>query len=165
MMRIGELAKVCATTVETVRFYEREGLLAAPVRSAGNYRLYSERAVDCIAFIRHCRALDMTLEEIRVLLRLRDSPDSSCAEVSAVLEEHIGHVSDRIVALRKLKHQLQDLHSQCRGDSQIAHCEIMSGLGERDERNTTAHHTSAHVPGTHHRPVVRKNSTRQNRLP
>ncbi|MCV6070998.1 MerR family transcriptional regulator, partial [Escherichia coli] len=68
-MKIGELAQTAGTGVETVRFYEREGLLPLPARSSGNYRVYNGEHVDRLAFIRHCRSLDMTLDEIRVLLR------------------------------------------------------------------------------------------------
>ncbi|WP_146053956.1 MerR family transcriptional regulator, partial [Pseudomonas syringae] len=73
-MKIGELAKLTDTQVETVRYYEREGLLPAPARSDGNYRLYTQAHVERLSFIRNCRSLDMTLEEIRSLLNLRDSP-------------------------------------------------------------------------------------------
>ena len=81
-MKIGELAERAGVQVETIRFYEREGLLQAAARSAGNYRIYESLHVQRLAFIRHCRSLDMTLDEVRVLLRLTDSPDESCAEVN-----------------------------------------------------------------------------------
>lgn len=64
-MKIGELAKVTQTQAETIRFYEREGLLTEPPRSNGNYRLYGQEHLERLAFIRHCRSLDMTLDEIR----------------------------------------------------------------------------------------------------
>ena len=71
-MKIGQLSEVARTQVETIRFYEREGLLAEPKRTAGNYRIYDQTHLDRLLFIRHCRALDMTLDEIRVLLRFLD---------------------------------------------------------------------------------------------
>ena len=71
-MKIGELAKLTDCQVETIRYYEREGLLPEPARSEGNYRLYTQAHVERLTFIRNCRSLDMTLEEIRSLLNLRD---------------------------------------------------------------------------------------------
>jgi DNA-binding transcriptional MerR regulator len=73
----------------TIRYYEREGPLLEPARSEGNYRLYTDIHVERLQFIRHCRVLDMMLEEIRNLLGLRDAPDENCSEVNALLDEHI----------------------------------------------------------------------------
>src|ERR1700757_4385845 len=95
-LKIGELAKRTDLLVETIRYYEREGLLPDPPRSEGNYRLYSVMHLERLQFIRHCRSLDMTLEEIRNLLRFRDAPDRNCGEVNALLDKHIEHVSSRI---------------------------------------------------------------------
>ena len=98
--RIGELASHLSVAIETIRYYEKEGLLPQPARSEGNYRLYSDAERQRLGFILHCRALDMTHEEIRNLLRLRDAPERGCAEVNTVLDEHIGHVADRMRVLR-----------------------------------------------------------------
>lgn len=113
-MKIGELARSAGCPVETVRYYEREGLLAAPARSEGNYRIYDASQVARLAFIRHCRSLDMTLDEIRRLLRLFDAPDGDLSDADAVLAEHIGHVADRITELQSLQHQLSTLRELCR---------------------------------------------------
>ena len=75
-MKIGELARIAMTQVETIRYYERAGLLPETARSEGNYRIYAEAHVERLSFIRNCRNLDMTLDEIRVLLRFRDAPSS-----------------------------------------------------------------------------------------
>lgn len=83
-LRIGELAQRTGTQVETIRYYEREGLLPEPARSEGNYRLYDRAHAERLSFIRHCRSLDMTLDEIRVLLQFRDAPEQNCGEVNAV---------------------------------------------------------------------------------
>ena len=99
-MKIGELAKLTDAQVETIRYYEREGLLPAPARSDGNYRLYTQAHVERLTFIRNCRSLDMTLEEIRSLLNLRDSPQDQCESVNALIDEHIQHVNDRIASLQ-----------------------------------------------------------------
>lgn len=73
-MKIGELAQASATPTETIRFYEREGLLPHAPRSQGNYRIYQNDHVDRLVFVRHCRSLDMALAEIRQLLQFKDSP-------------------------------------------------------------------------------------------
>jgi DNA-binding transcriptional MerR regulator len=80
------LAKATNTLPETVRFYEREGLLPAPARTEANYRMYSAEHVQRLAFIRHCRSLDMTLAEIRTLLHFKDAPTEDCADVDGPIE-------------------------------------------------------------------------------
>ena len=112
-MRIGELADATQTTVETIRFYEREGLLPAPARSTGNYRQYTPVHAERLAFIRHCRNLDMTMDEIRQLLQFRDAPGADCGQVDALLDEHIEHVAQRIRELRKLERELRMLRARC----------------------------------------------------
>lgn len=129
-MKIGALAAASATPVETIRYYEREGLLPAPARSEGNFRLYEAPHLERLQFIRHCRGLDMSLDEIRVLLRVRDTPAADCAEVNAVLDAHIGHVSRRIDELRQLQVQLSALRQRCGPAGDAAHCGILAGLSE-----------------------------------
>ncbi|WP_312205774.1 Cd(II)/Pb(II)-responsive transcriptional regulator [Pseudomonas kuykendallii] len=127
-MKIGELAKLADCLVETVRYYEREGLLPAPARSEGNYRVYGQTHVDRLVFIRNCRTLDMTLEEIRQLLALRDRPEDSCVEVNALVDEHIRHVDARIKSLLALQKQLTDLRHQCAKSQAAAACGILQQL-------------------------------------
>lgn len=100
----------------------------------------------------------MTLSEIRVLLRFRDAPQASCAEVTAVLEEHIGHVATRIQELRQLQTQLRLLRQRCNGaDEQAAACGILNGLGQatapRPGRRSKA--AQAHVHGAHGRTAAK----------
>ncbi len=127
-MKIGELAKAAQTQVETVRYYEREGLLPAAPRSVGNYRVYRAEHIERLAFIRHCRSLDMTLDEIRLLLRFKDAPQEDCGDVNTLLDEHIGHVATRIRELRGLEKQLKALRAQCAGGNDAAHCGILNQL-------------------------------------
>lgn len=127
-MKISELASATGTPVETIRFYEREGLLPAPARAANNYRVYGAAHAERLAFVRHCRNLDMTLDEIRVLLRHRDAPQERCGEVNALLDEHIGHVARRIRELRQLEKALKELRRQCGQDQPAAHCGILNEL-------------------------------------
>ena len=124
-MKIGELAKLTDCQVETIRYYEREGLLPEPARSEGNYRLYTQVHVERLTFIRNCRSLDMTLEEIRSLLNLRDSPQDQCESVNALIDEHIHHVKARIDGLLALQEQLLDLRQRCGGGNQ---CGILQQL-------------------------------------
>ncbi|MHC6227922.1 Cd(II)/Pb(II)-responsive transcriptional regulator [Pseudomonas sp. X10] len=125
-MKIGELAKATDCAVETIRYYEREQLLPAPARSEGNYRLYTQTHVERLTFIRNCRTLDMTLDEIRSLLRLRDSPEAQCESVNALIDEHIEHVQARIDGLLALQAQLVELRQHCH--AQEAQCSILQHL-------------------------------------
>lgn len=127
-MKIGELARSAQTRVETIRFYEHQGLLPRAPRTAGNYRVYGPGHLERLAFIRHCRSLDMTLDEIRVLLRCKDAPREECAEVNALLDERLGHVAARIRELRQLEKQLESLRRQCAGVREAANCGILNEL-------------------------------------
>ncbi|HBZ95335.1 MAG TPA: Cd(II)/Pb(II)-responsive transcriptional regulator [Pseudomonas sp.] len=124
-MKIGELAKKAGCQVETVRYYEREGLLPAPARSEGNYRLYGDEHLERLVFIRNCRTLDMTLEEIQRLLALRDLPHESCAGINSLVDEHIEHVEARITSLLALRDQLSDLRDRCNGPQEAEDCGIL----------------------------------------
>ncbi|AGZ33082.1 Cd(II)/Pb(II)-responsive transcriptional regulator [Pseudomonas sp. SWI6] len=125
-MKIGELAKATDCAVETIRYYEREHLLPEPARTDGNYRLYTQAHVERLTFIRNCRTLDMTLDEIRSLLSLRDSPEGSCGSVNALIDEHIAHVQARIDGLVALQEQLVELRQRC--NAQGNECAILQQL-------------------------------------
>jgi len=127
-LKIGELAAQADCPVETIRYYEKEELLPEPTRSQSNYRLYGARHVERLQFIRHCRSLDMTLDEVRELLRLRDAPEQNCGEVNALLDKHIGHVAQRIVQLQALQEQLHQLRAQCEVEQPARDCGILQGL-------------------------------------
>src|SRR5688572_10008900 len=113
LLKIGELAKRAGCLVETIRFYERDGLLPAPVRSTGNYRLYDEALLERLQFIRRCRSLDMSLGELARLLGLRDSPQEDCGEVNALLDRHIDEVTVRLRELAALNEELRAIRVQC----------------------------------------------------
>jgi Cd(II)/Pb(II)-responsive transcriptional regulator len=116
-MRIGELASRAACEVQTVRFYEREGLLEEPAREASGYRRYEKRHLARLNFIRHCRSLDVPLPEVRQLLAFAARPDQSCVQVNELLDEHVALVKSRIEALRGLETQLTALRRTCDGDT------------------------------------------------
>ncbi len=151
-MKIGDLSTASATPVETIRFYERQGLLPAPGRTQGNFRLYEAPHLERLQFIRYCRGLDMSLDEIRVLLRFKDAPDENCGDVNALLDEHIGHVSQRIKELRALEKQLKLLRQRC-GEARAADkCGILSGLEAASQQQGGA---ATEPPSNHLRSVHR----------
>ena len=129
-MKIGELALAAQTQVETIRYYEREGLLAAPARTDGNFRIYEDTHAERLSFIRHCRSLDMSLDEIRILLRFKDAPGANCGDVNTLLDAHIVHVAARIRELRVLERQLKSLREQCPQARDAAHCGILHELSQ-----------------------------------
>lgn len=128
-MKIGELAERSGCLVETVRYYERVGLLMPPERSSNNYRTYNEQHSERLLFVRHCRALDMTLDEIRVLLDFRDHPEQNCVGVNELLDKHIAHVVERLAALATLETQLRNLRGRCLTTDSASTCEILHALG------------------------------------
>ncbi|WP_421793253.1 Cd(II)/Pb(II)-responsive transcriptional regulator [Hydrocarboniphaga effusa] len=127
-LKIGDLAAQLKVPAETIRYYEKEGLLPPPRRTEGNYRVYDTAQVDRLAFIRNCRMLDMTLDEIRQLLALRDSPDEDCSAVNALVDEHIQHVESRIAELQQLQGHLLDLRRKCKAPNATQSCRILSGI-------------------------------------
>jgi Cd(II)/Pb(II)-responsive transcriptional regulator len=154
-MKIGELARAADTRVETIRFYEREGLLGRAGRTSSNYRIYAAGDAERLHFIRRCRSLDMTLPEIRQLLAARDAPASSCDAVNGLIDEHIGHVAARIRELKDLQRQLKSLRARCAQPDAAQHCGILQGLADdalpvsRDAAE--GHVAGAHGSGTHQR--------------
>lgn len=134
-MKIGELAERSGCLVETIRYYERIGLLPPPERSPNNYRSYTEKHAERLSFIRHCRALDMTLDEIRVLLDMRDRPEQDCIGVNELLDKHIAHVAERIAALSVLEKQLKELRGCCVAVDATRSCAILHALGRETTLN------------------------------
>ena len=150
-MKIGELSAASATHIETIRYYEREGLLPAPARSQGNLRIYEIQHLERLQFIRYCRSLDMSLDEVRVLLRFRDDPAAECGDVNTLLDEHIGHVSRRIKELRSLEKQLKDLRLCCGAERTADTCGILAGLAEASQDIAAPSTGSKHPRSVHGR--------------
>ena len=147
-MRIGELARSAGIPVETVRYYEREGLLPLATRSEGNnYREYAQEHAERLSFIRHCRSLDMTLDEVRVLLRVMDTPGQACGEVDELLDAHIQHVSQRIAELKVLQKDLKQLRARCCQSQQADACGILGSLVRSARTHPAAAATNGHVHG------------------
>lgn len=140
-MKIGELAQAAQCTVETVRYYEKEGLLPEPARTASNYRRYDNRHLERLCFIRNCRALDMTHLEIQAMLSLLDRPSSECDAVNELLDEHIEHVDVRMRELLKLKEQLIAIRQRCQGQRDIQTCGILQELTDMETPPKQNRHT------------------------
>jgi len=141
-MKIGELAAQAGCDVQTVRFYEREGLLAEPEREASGYRRYAQRHLQRLQFIRHCRSLDIPLPEIRELLEFAAAPDQSCHQVDVLLDGHIGRVRQQLKALRTLERQLVALRGRCDGDPSHS-CAILESFMTAADEHACACHPAA----------------------
>ena len=146
-MTIGELARTTGCGVETIRYYEREGLLPRTARTSGNFRRYGQEHVQLLTLIRHCRSLDMSLNEIGMLLKFRSGSQENCGEVNILLDTHLRHVEGRIAELQSLERELQALREKCNGGRPAADCGILRGLGGApNDRDASANN---HVPRTH----------------
>jgi Cu(I)-responsive transcriptional regulator len=126
-MNIGELARATDTKAETIRYYERIGLLASPPRTAGNYRDYAAAHLSRLTFTRRARDLGFSIEQIRALLTLADDSDQSCAAVDAIARAHLHEVERKTNDLAALRRELGSLIDQCRHGT-VAQCRIIEAL-------------------------------------
>lgn len=127
---IGELARQAGIAVQTVRYYERIGLLPPAPRSTGNQRRYDERARRRLGFIRHARELGFPLDAVRELLTLADEPDRPCAMVDAIARRQLDAVEHRIAHLEALRDELARMLSLCVAGS-VADCRVLEALSDR----------------------------------
>ncbi|MDQ3058860.1 MAG: MerR family transcriptional regulator [Pseudomonadota bacterium] len=128
---IGQAALLSGVSAASIRFYEKEGLLAPGRRAANGYRGYSEGDIHQLRFIRLCRAMDMSLDEVRTLLDLDLAKKADCTAASATLDAHIVHVGQRLAELQALQHNLLSLRAGCDGSG--PQCRIIGALHERAE--------------------------------
>lgn len=126
-MKIGELAATAATKVETVRYYEKIGLLPSPARTLGNYRSYSSEHLVRLSFIRRARDLGFSLEAVRELLTLADDRTQSCEAVDGIARTHLAEIDRKIADLSALRVELGRVLDSCSRDT-IADCKIMDAL-------------------------------------
>lgn len=134
-MRIGELSTAAGVDVETIRYYEKIGLMPAPERGANGYRAYSAEQLDQLTFIRHCRALDIALADIRRLLEFTRHPEASCGDINHLIDEQLDRVRTRLESLQALESQLQTLRSCCPGNNAIQGCGILNELSSNRPTN------------------------------
>lgn len=127
-MRIGELAQATGVDVETIRYYEKAGLLPGPARSNNGYRHYAAEHLERLSFIRHCRALDIPLSEIQRLLDFLNHPEADCGDIDKLIESHLNKVRARLKSMRALEKQLTALRAQCGANHPVGECGILHEL-------------------------------------
>ncbi|MBN9142475.1 MULTISPECIES: MerR family transcriptional regulator [unclassified Novosphingobium] len=125
---IGDLAKATDTKVETIRYYERIGLLAKPLRTSGNYRSYGAAELARLSFIRRSRDLGFSLDQIRALLALSDDRNRDCSGIDDIANLHLREVDRKIAGLKALRRELQAVITSCSGGT-VAECRIIEALG------------------------------------
>lgn len=126
-MKIGDLARLTDTRVETIRYYEAEGLIPAPPRTGGNYRVYDEAHLNRLSFIRRSRELGFTLDQVRELLRLADDRSAPCAEVDAIAAAQVEQIDRKLADLQALRTELVRRLDTCSATT-IADCRIIETL-------------------------------------
>lgn len=129
-LTIGQVAAAAGVNVETVRFYEREGLLAEPERSLSGYRQYAQDVVRRILFIQRAKDLGFSLREISELLSLRLDPGTSCAEIKAKAEAKLTSIDEKLQALQRMKRTLTALAATCSGQGSTSACPILESLDD-----------------------------------
>ena len=127
-MRIGELGQATGVDVETIRFYEKSGLLAEPARLANGYRSYSNAHLERLSFIRHCRALDISLADITRLVAFMTRPSTDCGDINNLIDQQISKVRARLASMQALEKQLSTLRSRCNESHNGLECGILHEL-------------------------------------
>ena len=128
LISIGQVAKECGTTVEAIRFYEKEALLGCPSRSESGYRQYSENSVRQLRFIQNAKAAGFTLKEIKELLRLTSQPLTKCTDVKEKAQCKLDDIEEKISNLQKIKAGLQELVDSCTEEGGLESCPIIDAL-------------------------------------
>jgi Cd(II)/Pb(II)-responsive transcriptional regulator len=125
---IKELSKKTQLSPDTIRFYEKKNLIKPSFRAENNYRHYDNEVLKRLMFIKRCRALDMSLKEIELLLALEQKPNQDCTAVNHLIDEHLKQVESKIFELQKFQLQLQQLRQSCSMQTTIDHCQILKRL-------------------------------------
>jgi Hg(II)-responsive transcriptional regulator len=129
VFRISELSRASSVNLETIRYYERIGLLHPPERNASGYRNYQQDDIRRLNFIRRGRELGFSIEEIKTLLQLADHPQSPCAQADQLVQQHLQQVEMRISDLQQMRTVLQSLVG-CASDN-AEHCRLLETLDRR----------------------------------
>lgn len=127
MITIGKASALTGCNIETIRFYEKKGLIPAPNRTDGGHRLYSPAATDRLIFIRRCRELGFGMLDIRQLLSLVDGQEVTCERVKSIVDAHLLATRERIADLRRMEDMLRDLSESC-GGGDVPDCPIIEAL-------------------------------------
>ncbi len=131
-LTIGQVAKAAGVGVETVRFYERQGLFDPPPRRPSGYRQFPEDVVRRLRFVRRAKELGFSLKEIRELLDLRLDPDATCADVKDRAQRKIKAIQEKIRDLQRMNKSLGKLLAACDGKADVDHCPILTSLGREE---------------------------------
>ncbi len=131
----GKAAEMAGVNKETLRFYEKNGLLNPPPRTAAGYRLYSEKDIDRVKFIKNAQSLGFSLVEIKALLRIADGEMTSPEEVREVAKQKLATIDEQILQLEKLRSVLSGLVQKCESEGSICNCPIIESLsvGGKDD--------------------------------
>lgn len=140
-MQIGELAGLTGVDTQTIRYYEREGLLDHAARQPSGYRDYSAHHLEQLGFIRHCRSLEIPLADIRRFLDIAREPKAPCGDVDELIDLHLKRVRDKLLSLTQLERQLTALRSQCGAGHQVADCGILEELAHGGHGDDCACHS------------------------
>jgi len=133
VMQIGRVAAQAGVNVQTLRYYERRGLLPRPPRTETNYRAYPDDAVLRVRFVKRAQELGFSLMEIKELLSLRAAPRAKCADVLQRAELKIDDIDDKIATLRRMRRALSKLMAECHGSLPVTKCPILEALDDREE--------------------------------
>lgn len=131
--KIGEVATRADVNKETVRYYEKRKLIPKPDRRRSGYRIFTQRHIDQIKFIKRAQELGFTLSEIKELLELRIDKDTNCSEIRAEAEEKYQDVVEKLKDLQRIKETLVDLIDSCKRNEAEADCPILSALEGKGE--------------------------------
>ncbi|MCR9210884.1 MAG: heavy metal-responsive transcriptional regulator [bacterium] len=131
-MKIGEVAKRSDVGIETIRYYEREGLLAEPKRRPSGYRQYDESVVARLQFIRRTKELGFTLAEIKELLGLWFDANTRCEHVRHRAEQKVIDIEDKIRSLQKMRRTLRKVISECKARDSIGDCPLLDGIDTKE---------------------------------
>lgn len=137
-LTIGELGEKARVNIETLRYYERRGLLPLPPRSAANFRLYPPEAIKVVKFIKRAQELGFTLKEIEEMLSLRTVPDAQCADIRKLTEEKIKGIDAKIRTLQAIRDALATLLKECSGQAPIEQCPILDAISTEEEASNRA---------------------------
>jgi MerR family copper efflux transcriptional regulator len=133
-LRVGEVAKQAAVNLQTIHFYEREGLLPKPPRTASNYRMYSGDAVRRVRFVKRAQELGFSLGDIKELLSLRARPGTQCADVRQRAQAKLRDINEKIGTLQRMRKALTKLIGECAGRRPISACPILEALDSENRK-------------------------------
>jgi MerR family mercuric resistance operon transcriptional regulator len=139
-LTIGQVARQAGVGIETIRFYERQGLLEPPARKESGYRQYDDEAVRRLQFIRRAKELGFTLKDIGELISLREDPEAGAGEIKARAQARLEEIEHKIADLQRMRDALLRLTTECRGQGPLSTCPILEALEQPTHQNTEEVH-------------------------